>query len=625
VPEISTGMAGVGAVTVPPTDFPTGAAGTAAACGPDGKPFGMPLVASGSGFQFALPVVPTRAVKPVPAISGGTLLTLADGKTAVASDPDRDRVYLVSLSDFSLRATVMLTAGDEPGRVIEDGAHRVHVALRGGGAIATIDPATGAVLERRAVCAAPRGLVYQAGGELVHVACATGELVSLPAAGGAATRTVKLERDLRDVVLAADGGLLVSTFRRADVLQLAPDGAVRRRMMPGSGMEASFIGAPRRMSPGVAWRMVPLNDAAGSVVVLHQMGVDGEISPAPGGYGGQIKGCGAIVEAGVSVLTPGEELPALARPYSDVSLAVDVAVSPDGNRFALAVPGNGATPFSTVVSGPISSATRGPAAGMPTCEFLSGMPSAAPPKGEVISVSYASDSVVLAQVREPAMLWRSDTGVSLNLASDSRADTGHQLFHANVGGGLACASCHPEGGEDGRTWNFACFGARRTQSIRGGIANTAPFHWAGDETDFSKLMDDVFVQRMSGPQLLPDFKAAMAGWIETIPQLPATPGLDAAAVARGKAVFEDAKTACATCHAGGLLTNNATVDVGTGLPLQVPSLRGLSWRAPFMHDGCARSIAERFGGTCGGGDRHGVTSHLMPAQVADLTTYLESL
>ena len=59
------------------------------------------------------------------------------------------------------------------------------------------------------------------------------------------------------------------------------------------------------------------------------------------------------------------------------------------------------------------------------------------------------------------------------LSMESRADTGHQLFHINAGGGLACASCHPEGGEDGRVWKFACQGERRTQSIRGAISGTA--------------------------------------------------------------------------------------------------------------------------------------------------------
>jgi mono/diheme cytochrome c family protein len=600
-PEITTGFAGSSPSTMEPDRPPRGAAGSSAV---------------------------VTAVKPVPAISGGTLLTLSDGKTAVASDPDRDRVYVVDLEKFDgVRATIPLQEGDEPGRVIEDGAQRVHVALRRGGAVVTIDPAAGTVIARRAVCTAPRGLVYQASGDQVHVACAGGELVSLPAAGGAATRTLTLERDLRDVVVGANDELLVSTFRRAEVIQIAKEGTVLRKVRPGAGMSFSSSKGKRHMSPGVAWRMVPLGGKGiGSVVVLHQMGVDDEIVPAAGGYGSRT-GCDAIVGTGVSVLVPGQELPSLANSIATVTLAVDLAISPDGERFALAVPANAGTSFATVVRGPMVNATwASPTIRQAHCEFLPYDPSRLePPEGQVVAVSFMSDSVLLAQTREPAMLWRSDTSTKLSLAPESRADTGHQLFHADAGGGIACASCHPEGGEDGRSWQFAMMGARRTQSLRGGISQTAPFHWAGDEVDFSALMDDVFVQRMSGPRLSADVKAAVASWVDTIPALPGAAGLDAEAVARGKALFDDAKTGCATCHAGGLMTNNATVDVGTGLPLQVPSLRGLPWRAPFMHDGCAVTLAGRFGMSWCGGDKHGATSHLMPAQVADLMTYLESL
>ena len=63
----------------------------------------------------------------------------------------------------------------------------------------------------------------------------------------------------------------------------------------------------------------------------------------------------------------------------------------------------------------------------------------------------------------------------------SRADTGHLIFHANAGGGLACASCHAEGNDDGRVWNFTCEGPRRTQSLHVGLRGTEPFHWSGDE------------------------------------------------------------------------------------------------------------------------------------------------
>jgi hypothetical protein len=57
----------------------------------------------------------------------------------------------------------------------------------------------------------------------------------------------------------------------------------------------------------------------------------------------------------------------------------------------------------------------------------------------------------------------------------------------------------------------------------------------------------------------------------------------------------------------------------------VPQLHNLAFRAPFMHNGCAKTLADRFSGACGGDDRHGLTSKLSQAQIADLIAYLESL
>jgi mono/diheme cytochrome c family protein len=383
----------------------------------------------------------------------------------------------------------------------------------------------------------------------------------------------------------------------------------------------SVIGAPQMRTPSVAWRMVALDATMNTAVMLHQTGVTDLIDPAAGGYAG-LKGCGGIVQPGVSVIGAAQSNPAVAANLGSLSLAVDVAVSPDRQKVALAVAGNTGAQGPSVVEQPMSTVTGPPVPCMPTTTGV-----ATPqPTGQVVAVAYSAAGVLFAQTREPAGLWRSDTGAMIALASDSRADTGHLIFHVNAGGGLACASCHPEGGEDGRVWNFVCVGARRTQSIRGGIAETAPFHWDGAEQDFSRLMDDVFSRRMAGPPLAADQKMALETWIDTIPAMPATAGLDAGAVARGKAVFTDATVGCAACHAGALLTNNATADVGTGQPFQVPSLRGVSWRAPFMHNGCAATLAERFSSTaCSGGDKHGVTSKLTTAQIGDLTAYLQSL
>jgi cytochrome c peroxidase len=242
-------------------------------------------------------------------------------------------------------------------------------------------------------------------------------------------------------------------------------------------------------------------------------------------------------------------------------------------------------------------------------------------KGEPVAVAYTPSGEVVVQSREPATL-EVLGGAVIELSDESRADTGVALFHMNSGFGVACASCHPEGREDGRVWNFAESGPRRTQSFAGGLGSTAPFHWSGDVEDMSTLVHEVFVSRMGGPRPNRGQVALFSNWLDQIPA-PERPNLDAAAVQRGEAIFHDATVGCGDCHAGDLLTNNLTVDVGTGGFFQVPSLVGLDARAPFMHDGCAPTLDARFG-SCGG-TTHGQTADIDEAARADLVQYLRSL
>jgi hypothetical protein len=72
------------------------------------------------------------------------------------------------------------------------------------------------------------------------------------------------------------------------------------------------------------------------------------------------------------------------------------------------------------------------------------------------------------------------------------------------------------------------------------------------------------------------------------------------------------------------MTNNQSVDVGTGGVFQVPSLVGVGWRAPFLHTGCAITLFDRFDPACGG-STHGDTRDLGKAQIADMVSYLETL
>jgi mono/diheme cytochrome c family protein len=607
-----------------------------------------------------------------PPISGGTLLALPDGRTAVASDPDRDSIFVVDYQYGAVQVhEVKLQPGDQPWRAAVDAAGRVHVALRGGGAIVTLAAGTWDVAGRRAVCAAPRGLAYDGAADQLYVACAEGDLVSLPAApDGAVTSHLALPPDLRDVVVSG-GNVFVSRFRSAEVL-VVQGGAVSMTLKPPSSRSNGVFpttAGPNAglamMEPSVAWRMVP--DPQGGVMMLHQRATSGAVVTTQGGYGGF--GCGGgIVESTMTPMQP-SVVPQMASTLGNLTLAVDVAMSPDGNTIAVAAPGNARQQGSGVPQIAVFDRTTFMANQNGGCTLgsqvltIGGQPSTvdagtstdsgtagdggapAPPTrpvpsvpgtqvtvpltmGELVAVAFDVNGQLLTQTREPAHLRVFGPGsVEIVLSDESRLDTGHGIFHANSGSSIACASCHPEGGDDGRVWTFQSADGtqtrRRTQNLRGGIMATAPFHWDGKLPDMTSLMTEVFVGRMSGPKLDQSYVTVLGKWLDTNPAMPPFPVTDSAAVARGQALF--AGNGCATCHAGAILTDNRTQDVGTGMAVQTPSLRGVAWRPPYMHDGCAPTLRDRFSAPCGGGDRHAVTSKLDDGQIADLVAYLQTL
>jgi cytochrome c peroxidase len=235
---------------------------------------------------------------------------------------------------------------------------------------------------------------------------------------------------------------------------------------------------------------------------------------------------------------------------------------------------------------------------------------------------------LLVQTREPASLAvvnLNNNGIDNEIAfgGESTFDTGHEMFHRDTGAGIACASCHGEGGEDGHVWRFAGIGPRRTQALHVGLEGTAPFHWEGDMQDIGHLMEEVLVGRMGGVHESPERTRALEHWLFSIEPPAVVRAVDDEAALRGHAIFQGAAQ-CGTCHTGDKLTNNETVDVGTGERLQVPSLVAIAYRAPFVHTGCAETLRERFDPECGG-TLHGKVDQLSESELDDLVAYLESL
>jgi Cytochrome c len=250
--------------------------------------------------------------------------------------------------------------------------------------------------------------------------------------------------------------------------------------------------------------------------------------------------------------------------------------------------------------------------------------------GQATAVAYTATGTLVVQSREPALVTLIPNGAQprvIDLQGDTLTDTGHELFHRDAGGGIACASCHAEGAEDGHTWNFTGQGVRRTQALHVGLAGTAPFHWAGDESDINVLMEDVFVGRMGGVHQSEQRVGSLTKFLFALKPPTASRDPSDPAAMRGKALFESAAIGCTSCHTGAKLTDNKSYDVGTssGAKLQVPSLRGVGYRAPFIHTGCATTLRDRFDPACGGGAKHGNTADLSQPQIDDLVAFLETL
>jgi mono/diheme cytochrome c family protein len=624
-------------------------------------------------------------------ISGGNMLVTSDGARAVIADADRDRIVQIDLATSTTISETALELNDEPGRLVEDAAQRVHVALRRGNALVTMD-ATGAIVDRRSACVEPRGLAYDGATDQIHIACASGELVSFAAAGGAAVRTIRLDRDLRDVVVQGTN-LVVTRFRNAEIITVDVNGVVASRIKPPTVPRFDFggpFGGDGEGAPGggqfdapasIAWRTIAMPD--GRLVMSHQRRVKGSLnSDTPGGYGGDCGG--GPIEDAVTIVAPGQA-PRAALRIGNGALPVDIAASIAGDKIAVVTAGSRMVSVVPTVMlnqpdedrceppdpRPCGGDDDGNGSGTEPGGMGGGSSGGTPPPelpdqkmgeccddkdangrcdddddededddednkerlGAPTSIAWSPSGDLLIYYPEaPAIIVRTQGGplsYRINLPGVGHNDQGRNVFHQQTRLGIACASCHPEGREDGIVWDFASGdpatdGPRRTQSLAGHILERAPYHWKGDEASLPVLLDDVFAMRMSGGTLTNAQKHALGPFLNRIPA-PASVVVDSAAVERGKAIFEMASVGCVACHGGPLLTNNQRSNVGTGGAFKVPSLLGLGARAPFLHDGCAKTMMDRFGVCNGAAGVHGDTSQLSPEQLGDLVQYLEAL
>lgn len=539
-----------------------------------------------------------RAAEPPPPIFGGTLLVMDNGRVVVAADPDRDLVHIVSLGSNEETATITLPKGALPFRVAEDAEQTVHVTLRGSGEVASIDPSTGKLLRRSAVCPNPRGIAHEPTSNMLLVACAGGPLIGLDPTDGSEVFRTFVAPDLRDVFIA-DTVVHVTRFRAAEVYTVDLETG-----------EAQLAGAPGtltrmddQVAPGTAWRTIPRPDRGW--LMLHQLSnmhplaletpinEEGliEETTISGVYGGSADPgvpCASVTGPAVSTRTRDGKARQIGL-LANVALAVDIAVDDDGT-IAVASPSRRGNEFGFDAGQSITILDMSDSSVGTTVRCVQSLDRETRPS-DYVAVAFAGDGDLIAQTRRSAKLIRFDRPggfMEIPLSGPAVADTGHDLFHIDAGLGVACATCHPEAGDDGRVWSFFELGPRRTQSLSVGLEGTEPFHWGGDMADMSHLVQVIRDGRMGGTPQSQERVDALGSWLfSVVPPNPIRAADDALAV-EGAGVF--VALGCQRCHSGPKLTNNEFEDLGRG-PLQVPALVGVALRPPFMHDGRSADLA----------------------------------
>jgi hypothetical protein len=214
----------------------------------------------------------------------------------------------------------------------------------------------------------------------------------------------------------------------------------------------------------------------------------------------------------------------------------------------------------------------------------------------------------------------------LSAPRDAAYDAGRRLFHAAgdhriSSDGRACASCHPDGRDDGLVWSTPR-GLRQTPMLAGRTFDTAPYGWEGARSDLREHIVNTVQQRLVGAGLADAELDGLVAYVRDLPGPGAPARSKSASEARGEALFRSGEVGCARCHDGEARTDKQAHDIQSGGTFDTPSLRFVGGTAPYFHDGRYPTLRALLADTDG---RMGHTGQLEEAELGDLESYLRSL
>lgn len=557
-------------------------------------------------------------------------------------NPDNDTVTVIHIASGTVEREVPV--GDNPRSIAVDGDGNAWVACHGADRLELLAAADGAVLALLSTGygSAPFGVALSPDGAAGYVSLyGSGRLLRFNPATRLATGTLDLGPTPRAVAVSGDGSrVLVSRFisppNHGEVWEV-----LAGTFSPGRTLRLPKLGWAE-LDGTASGRGVP-NYLAGLAVSPD----DGSVwvaSNKPNVERGTLFGQALDHDNTVRNLLTRVNL---ATGLVDRSLDLDnsdsataVAFSPLGDYLFVTLQGNNEVVVfdaltlneSAGLGGLVTRLTTGPAPQGVVVDAAS---------GRILTQNFMGRSVTSADAN-PLLL-----GGEINLASTTIPTvatealpasvlTGKRIFYnaadprMSAEGYLSCASCHVDGGSDGRVWDFTQRGEglRNTVDLRGragmGHGNV---HWSANFDEIQDFEHDIR-SGFGGAGFLPAGESphaplgapnagrsseldALAAYVASLgnDHLPRSPhraadGTLTAAGTAGRNLFVSLN--CAACHGGDGFTDSTApapllhavgtlrTTSGPQSGLDTPTLRGLWHNAPYLHDGSARSLEEVF-------------------------------
>ena len=640
--------------------------------------------------------------------NAGSVAVSRDGKLVYAVDTDNDALEVTDAN--TLQKVQEVKVGHMPARVVVGADERIYVTNRGERTVSVLNRSDFSELARIPVGVEPVGLALDASSSKLYVVSATdlddsshGTLTAIDTASLKQDWVVAVGEEPRGVAVVGDKAY-VTAFKKGalttvDLKQHQVSGGIDLSSPDVHNTPGDLNENPNDMSPGAVIDVTPAPDGS-RVYAPHLWEITGSItanrSLMGGGGGGGSYGSSGPCQSGGSIVSAGV---ATVDTTTDTSKVDSLSVCNDpGSSPNPGDPSSGPKDFppslmpstnAGIVQGP-SAAVVDPSGMwlfvvnknsdnvvvMPThtrtingddtmTRLVVPLEGGAGADGIALSSDgktafvYGQFTHTLYVIRQGATATDLQVTSKLSLAGDTLpADqvegrkmffnaTNPQLTASNIG--IACASCHLEGREDGHVWNLSD-GPRQTPGLAGRkLELTAPYHWAGLFPTLGGFFTETVTGRMGGKGLTTEQENQLTAFVEGQPA-PENPFqnrpdlLDAQT--RGLQAF--AKAGCVACHTGPAMTDNSLHDVGTltsddkleilagGIEdpnaefpqlqaVNTPSLLGLARTAPYLHTGKDATLVARVTDSSAIAGQHGNTSILSQQEQDDLVQYLKSL